>query len=118
MPEHSLLRSFAVMASCGILGFLSFVDISNKYVDVLRVKYVKEQLETNQRHVNYILLPYKMYLLDSAYSLDTDFYIIELDGKDYCFDELYFKYNDVDPSVLDKVRIDIGMYDYHMNKES
>ena len=118
ISEHSLLRSVAIMASCGILGFLSFIDISNKYVDVLRVKYVKEQLETNQRHVNYILLPYKMYVLDSAYSLDTDFYIIELDGKEYCFDELYFRYNDVDPSVLDKVRIDIGMYDYHMNKES
>lgn len=118
LPEHILLRSFAVIMSCGILGFLSFVDISNKYVDVLRVKYLNEQLDTNQRHVNYICLPYKMYHLDSAYCFDIDSYIIELDGKTYNFDELYFKYNDVNPSVLDKVRINIGMYDYHMAKES
>ena len=118
MPEYSLLHSFAVMASCGILGFLSFVDISNKYVDVLRVKYVKEQLATNQRHVNYICLPYQKYHWDSVDCFNKDVYIIVLDGKAYCYDELYFKYNGVDPAVLDKVRIDIGMYDYHISKES
>ena len=118
MPEYSLLHSIAVMASCGILGFLSFDDISNKYVDVLRVKYIKEQLDTNQRHLNYICLPYQMYHWDSAICFDKDIKIIVLDGKAYCYDELYFKYNGVDPSALDKVRIDIGMYDYHMDKES
>lgn len=118
ISEHSIFRVSAIAATCGILGFLSFVDISNKYVDVLRVNYVKEQLETDQRHINFILLPYSGYCFETAGDLETDFDVIEIDGRRYRYDELYYMYNDIDLSVRDRVRVNIGMYDYNMAKES
>ena len=117
ITEPKNLRRAAALFSCGIFCWLSYYHIANKYVDVLRVKYIKEQLDTNQRHLDFIKLPYPNTTFDVLGDIDTELDLIEIDGVRHRFDELYYEQNGIDQSVRDRVRVEINMIDYNTSHD-
>ena len=116
--DSTILRNSAIVAVAVALGFLSFFNISNKYVDILRLEFVKEQLKQKQNNVEFIKLPYHSISFDSSLMLDYDKDFIVLNDEQWRYDKAYYVYNDIDLSVLDRVRVDIDMIDYNTAKES
>ena len=117
ITEPKNLRRAAALFSCGVFCWLSYYHIANKYVDVLRVKYIKEQLDTNQRHIDFIKLPYPNTTFDVLGDIDTELDLIEIDGVRHRFDELYYEQNGIDQSVRDRVRVEINMIDYNTSHD-
>lgn len=116
--DSSFFRNTAMVAVAVALGFLSFFNISNKYVDILRIDFVKEQLTRKQNNVEFIKLPYPIISFDTTDMLNYDTDIIILNNEKWRYDKAYYVYNDIDLSVLDRVRVDIDMIDYNTAKES
>ena len=116
--ESSCIRNSAIVLVVSALGFISFFDISNKYVDNLRIGYIREQLDRKQNNVEFIKLPYSNFAFDSADIVGTDTDFIILDGETWNYDKAYYKYNGIDMSVFDRVRVNIDMMDYNLSKES
>jgi hypothetical protein len=115
--ESSCIRNSAIVLVVSALGFISFFDISNKYVDNLRIGYIKEQLDRKQNNVEFIKLPYSNFAFDSADIVGTDTDFIILDGETWNYSKAYYVWNGIDLSVLDRVRVDIEMMDYNLSKE-
>ena len=115
--ETSCIRNSAIVLVVSALGFISFFDISNKYVDNLRIGYIREQLDRKQNNVEFIKLPYSNFAFDSADIVGTDTDFIILDGETLNYDKAYYVWNGIDLSVLDRVRVDIEMMDYNLSKE-
>ena len=117
IPEPKSLRRAAALFTCGVFCWLSYYNIANKYVDVLRVGYIKEQLDTNQKHIDFIMLPYPDTTFDVLGDIDTELDLIEIDGVRHRFDELYYEQNGIDQSVRDRVRVEINMIDYNTSHD-
>ncbi|MDD7515277.1 DUF6056 family protein [Ruminococcus flavefaciens] len=119
VSENSILKNLAISFSSVLIIWLSYIDISNKYVDVLRLNYVKEQYESGQRYINFIKLPYPEYTADTALGInDEDPEIYYANGKYYPYFPALYIYNGIAPEVFDRVTITIDMYDYNLSKEN
>ena len=119
ISENSILKSIAIsFASCIVIWY-SFIDISNKYVDVIRLEYIKEQSELDQKYINFIKLPYRSYTFDTAgFIEEDDDEIYYINGQYYRYIPAYYIYHGIDPEVSDRVTITIDMYDYNLSKEN
>ncbi|WP_028517246.1 DUF6056 family protein [Ruminococcus flavefaciens] len=113
--------SFSVI--CGailissVLGMNMFMDISNKVVDIIRINYIHEQLEADERQIQLIKLPYQKNCFDPITLFSENDLFLTKDGKRYSYTELYCINNDIDEKIFDKQTMYIDMIDYNMSKE-
>ena len=112
---------FAKTLSVVCVGFFAcvygFMDISNKYCDSIRYKYINKQIEENSRTVNLVKLPYqKLVIADSILFL----YESSTDEGDESQNDYYksslIEYKNIDESVKDKVMVLYSMYDYYISE--
>ena len=115
--DNGFIRSTAIVFIASVLGIISFFNITNKYVDNLRIDFVKEQLTHKQKNVEFIRLPYAYLSGDTAEMLDSDVPFIQIGGEKWMYSKAYYVWNGIDLSVLDRVRVDIEMMDYNLSKE-
>ena len=119
ISENSIFKSLAISFASCIVIWCSYIDIANKYVDVIRIEYIKEQSETDQKYINFIKLPYRTYTFDTASCLEKDDYdIYYINGKYYQYVTAYYIYHGIAPETFDRMTIAIDMYDYNLSKEN
>lgn len=115
--EMRQVRNSAAVFLGAFIGFFSYMDITNKYVDVLRVKYIKEQIADDARSIELITLPYDNVCADTLSMIrDLDLGSLTKDGREYNTVELYCMTNDIDLSLEDMKWTYIGMIDYNTSR--
>ena len=94
---------------------LSYIYISNYYVDNLRIDYIKEQYESNSRVIEIIDLPYMEYSTSSFYDCFENYNDEENilnDSKSYYADFIVKAWG-VDKDLLNKKFVEISIQDYY-----
>ena len=120
----SVLKSFSVLLVGSFCFYYSYVSVSNKLVDILRVNYIKQQLDEGGRGLKLIRLPYQQFAADYIYFISSDDYKEEGDSSDSISAEYadYFtpvcEYFGFDDSIKDKTYVLISTTDYYMEKEN
>ena len=95
-----------------VLGLNLYMDISNKFVDKIRIKYIHEQLEEDVKQVECIKLPYQKNVFDPITLFSENDLFLYKNGVKYSYTELYCMTNDIDVKILNKQINYIDMIDY------
>jgi hypothetical protein len=104
-----------------VIIFISYINVSNKICDNIRVKYIHQQLNEDSNSIEIIKIPYSDYSTDVIYTFPTDIEVEEIvtddnmiGSKDRYFD--YYKdYIGVDDRFDPKDFVYIPIQDYFMN---
>lgn len=104
-----------------LIIFISYINVSNKICDNIRVKYIHQQLNEDSNTIEIIKIPYSDYSTDVIYTFPTDNEVEEIvtddnmiGSKDRYFD--YYKdYIGVDDRFDPKDFVYIPIQDYFMN---
>ena len=117
-PERvlSLLDRAVGTVSIAFVFAMSLVSLTNRCFDDVRYRYIREQLESGEKSIKIILLPYSEYSLDD---LDNGLFTNREHVGNYYFSEYSILYHDIEPSKdKEYIEIPISTYDYYMEKES
>lgn len=110
------VKSFGTVFVSFICLSLSCVSISNKYIDVVRINYIKEQLENNNKLISIIKLPYYGNYNDG---IQIEFNTTESESNPmvgsnmYDYPKCLCEYYDIDVSFIDKQYIWIEPIGYY-----
>ncbi len=115
--ETGFAKNCSLIIISSILGLNLFMDISNKVVDVIRIDYIHQQLEDDERQIKLIKLPYQKNCFDPITLFSEDELYLEKNGRKYSYTELYCINNGIDEKIFEKQRLYIDMIDYNMSKE-
>lgn len=112
------IKTAAAAMVCGFTFVFSFINISNKVVDIIRIDYIKEQMAENTKTIEYIELPYSMYAFDPIEMIKKEetYGHLEKNGVVYSYPQLLCMTNDIDVSMLDKTIIYISVLDYNIKE--
>lgn len=124
VTDFSRIRAGRYISAC-VAGFfvtaLCSTGISNKYVDILRIRYLKEQIAQEKRAFELISLPYKDYVNDFAYAFEEDVESVDIDNRSSTvssYVDAYLDYIGVDPETdTSKITL-ISIMDYNIAQES
>ena len=115
--ENVFASTCGAVLVTSVLGMNMFMDISNKVVDIIRVNYIHQQLEADERQIQLIKLPYQKNCFDPITLFSENDLFLEKNGRKYSYTELYCINNDIDEKIFDKQTLYIEMIDYNMSKE-
>lgn len=115
--ETSLTKICAIIIVSSVLGLNLFMDISNKVVDNIRIDYIHQQLEDDERQIKLIKLPYQKNCFDPITLFSEDELYLVKNGRKYSYTELYCINNGIDEKIFEKQMLYIDMIDYNMSKE-
>ncbi len=108
------IRGFASAVTFSVVFLISYICLTNKYYNVVRIDYIKEQLQDESRkHINIITLPYRDYTIDEFYLCISENYGIgETEYRDYIL-----RYYNIDADeVARRKYIEYGTKDYYIEK--
>lgn len=117
MFELKLTANCAAAVLIGTFGINLFMDITNKYVDIVRIDYIHQQLEADERQIKLIKLPYQKNCFDPIEHLTENELFLNKDGTSYSYTELYCINNRIDEKIFEKQLLYIDMIDYNMSRE-
>lgn len=117
LSGQRIIKSSAALFSGAFLFTLAYIDVTNKYADTVRTRYIKQQLADDARYIEIIRLPYENSCFDPLDVLKGSELIYHKNGQDYPSPELYCMTNDIDLSLLDKEWTFIGMIDYNTSRD-
>ena len=116
---QNMIKYTGIFSAVFLCLMYSYINISNKYVDVLRIGYIKEQMNENSRSINLIKLPYPLYSADYILLFSGDNSESAESDREYIdYPRLICRYYGIDEAFLDKPKIEISMPDYYLNMES
>ncbi len=112
---NSPALKFTLITTCTTLvAFFSIANITNFYVDNLRVDYIKEQISEGSRTIELIKLPYDDYSIDSITNLSTrdeDMAFI-INEKSLSYADFMLSYWGITEDMSDKKYLTISIRDY------
>ena len=116
--DTGLIKKCSAVLLASIMSVNLFFDVSNKVVEIIRVKYIQEQLaDDRNRQVKLIYLPYQKNCFDPIKLFEENDLYLTKDGRKYSYTELYCINNDIDQKIFDKQLMFIEMLDYSISKE-
>jgi hypothetical protein len=115
--ETALTKTCTLIIVTSVLGLNLFMDISNKAVDVIRINYIHQQLEDDERQIKLIKLPYQKNCFDPITLFSEDDLYLVKNGRKYSYTELYCINNGIDEKIFEKQTLYVDMIDYNMSKE-
>ncbi len=116
----SMIKHTGILTVSFFCFMYSYINVSNKYTDIVRINYIKEQISENSRSINLIKLPYSQYVADyiRLLSADGDDILSIDDEKEYIdYPKIICRYYNIDDSLLEKQKTEISMPDYYLSKE-
>ncbi len=103
------------------MASLAFINISNKYYDSLRFKYVRQQLAEDKAKIDMIKLPYLSYAAsDTAYfwynDTEDDSLLESDDGTTEFYMNAIKKYHHIE-GIDEKTVVLISVYDFNLSED-
>lgn len=104
-------KFFTAMSACAVALMMN-IGISNKYCDVIRFNYIKEQVDSNAKIIQCIKLPYEEYVHDD---LCLDYFFDGILDHEQSYGKYTFMYHGIEngEDYKDKLSL-IDIYDYRI----
>ena len=113
----SMIKHTGILTVSFFCFMYSYINVSNKYTDIIRINYIKEQISENSRSINLIKLPYQLYVSDYILFFNQPDENNDDEKKLINYPELICRYYNIDDSLLEKQKTEISMPDYYLSKE-
>ncbi|GEM_PF-720660 len=107
-----ILVTAGVFFSCIVFAFM---HISNKYCDIIRIRYLKEQLKTNKPITFLVNLPYPQLTMDLISLVEYTEKNLMLRGEKVSYADLFMKCYDLPPETSERRFDYISLYYYHLS---
>ena len=119
LPECGVILSIVkkcLQISVFVFSFiLSVMQISNKYCDIVRIQYLKKQLEEETNSIMLIELPYPDLVKDYIHILEEKSVPSENPLRDKYYIDILIQTYELNPDVKNKTKIFIDWYHYHLD---
>ncbi|MBE6877403.1 MAG: hypothetical protein E7496_11930 [Ruminococcus sp.] len=99
-------------------AIFSFMHISNKYYDNFRIKYLKEQLDSDVQILSLIEIPYPDLVDDAFLMLENKSENVPLHDEVVSYCELMIRTYDLNPKIKDMRCEYISVYTYYLTAEA